>query len=179
MNAWEVWNCFLKQEPTNFLLFTSECGVASGILGKMDLCSGFAFGTVAQLAALRTEMLYVPKAIKCDCWHAGYGCCRLAAGWELCRGLEELYKHLLWVAGGLTSVNVFKLTHTHLFKLALKWMDPSWLQAGRYLLVMLSPCCTQINKAFWRLASFVNAFLTVGFFKLWLNGGVLKGTKPL
>lgn len=104
----------------------------------MDLCSGFASGTGAQLGALQTETLHVPKAIQCDIsWNADYGCCRVVAGWEFCRGLVELCRHLLWVAGGLTSVNVIKL-HAQLLKLALKWRDPSWLQAERYLLVTLS-----------------------------------------
>ena len=77
------------------------------------MCSGFASGTVAQLGALQTETLYVPKAIKCGmCWNADYGCCRLVAGWESWRGRVELYRHLLWVADGLTSVNVYEVACT-------------------------------------------------------------------
>ena len=113
MNAWDVWNCFLKQRPRNFLFFSSEWGDASEIWGKTDLCSGFASGTVAQLGALQTETLYVPKAIKCGMgWNADYGCCRLVAGWESWRGRVELYRHLLWVADGLTSVNVYEVACT-------------------------------------------------------------------
>lgn len=109
----------------------------------MDLCGGFAFGTVAQLGGLQPETLYVPKAIKHGmCWNAAYGCRRLAAGWEFWRGLVELNRHLWWVAGGLTLVSVYKVA----YMLAQAGCEvdgpqlaPGWKVSSSYVISLLYP----------------------------------------
>lgn len=55
----------------------------------------------------------MPKAVKCDMyWDAGYGYFSFMAGCEFWRRLEELYRDLSLMAGGVYSVNVYKVTCT-------------------------------------------------------------------